>query len=513
VRKLFGSHGRIVIVLQKQGLAVIHRVPAQAKLIHENLLDTLPGSFRDVYENALEWLANHDCSAIGFKKVILRRKPVHYHQAMAAPAEHVYSPSELNREIKLHLEAGFPRVVVEAEISNLARPASGHLYFSLKDDRAQIRCAMFRSSASRMGIEVANGSKVLARGRISLYEPRGDYQLIIDSLQDAGEGLFDPAFKQPLAPYPARIGLITSPSGAAVRDLLHVMDRRWPVARIRLYPVLVQGNEAPVEIFHAIEAANRQGWAETLIIGRGGGSLEDLAAFNDEAVARAVFASSIPVISAVGHETDFSICDFVADLRAPTPSAAAELATPDQTVLKESFARMRRQLLRRMRDQLQQNGQKLDQLAHRLQQRHPANRLAEQEKRLTALMASLKLSVSRRLGDRALVLDSLSRRLSSQRPERKLAELLDRVLTARRSMERIAVKLVSGKRVELTNLARTLNAVSPLETIGRGYAVISSLETGEVITSSSQTQAGDRISAQVRDGRLDCTVDSVRKKS
>ena len=449
---------------------------------------------------------------------------------MAAPAEHVYSPSELNREIKLHLEAGFPRVVVEAEISNLARPASGHLYFSLKDDRAQIRCAMFRSSASRMGIEVANGSKVLARGRISLYEPRGDYQLIIDSLQDAGEGLlqrqfeelkkkldseglFDPAFKQPLAPYPARIGLITSPSGAAVRDLLHVMDRRWPVARIRLYPVLVQGNEAPVEIFHAIEAANRQGWAETLIIGRGGGSLEDLAAFNDEAVARAVFASSIPVISAVGHETDFSICDFVADLRAPTPSAAAELATPDQTVLKESFARMRRQLLRRMRDQLQQNGQKLDQLAHRLQQRHPANRLAEQEKRLTALMASLKLSVSRRLGDRALVLDSLSRRLSSQRPERKLAELLDRVLTARRSMERIAVKLVSGKRVELTNLARTLNAVSPLETIGRGYAVISSLETGEVITSSSQTQAGDRISAQVRDGRLDCTVDSVRKKS
>ena len=220
-----------------------------------------------MYENALEWLANHNGSEIGVKKFILRRKPVHYHQAMTATAEHVYSPSELNREIKLHLEAGFPRVVVEAEISNLARPASGHLYFSLKDDRAQIRCAMFRSCANRMGIEVANGSKVLARGRISLYEPRGDYQFIIDSMQDAGEGLlqrqfeelkkkldseglFDPAFKKPLAPFPSRIGLITSPSGAAVRDLLHVMDRRWPLAQVRLYPVLVQGSEAPAELLH-----------------------------------------------------------------------------------------------------------------------------------------------------------------------------------------------------------------------------------------------------------------------
>lgn len=455
---------------------------------------------------------------------------MHYHQAMTASSEHVYTPSELNREIKLHLETGFPRVVVEAEISNLARPASGHLYFSLKDDRAQIRCAMFRSSASRMGIKVANGSKVLARGRISLYEPRGDYQFIIDSMQDAGEGLlqrqfeelkkkldkeglFDPAFKQPLAPYPARIGLITSPSGAAVRDLLHVMDRRWPVAQIRLYPVLVQGSEAPAEILDAIEAANRHGWAETLIIGRGGGSLEDLAAFNDEAVARSVFASNIPVISAVGHETDFSICDFVADLRAPTPSVAAELATPDQSVLKESFERAQRQLRRRIRDQLQQAGQKLDHLAHRLQQRHPESRLAEQEKQLNALAASLKGGMIRRLSDRALALDSLSRRLSSQRPDRKLADLLDRVRAARRSMERLVVKTVSGKREELANLARTLNAVSPLETIGRGYAVISSLKTGDVISSSSQAQAGDRISAQLRDGKLDCTVDLVRKKS
>jgi exodeoxyribonuclease VII large subunit len=265
--------------------------------------------------------------------------------------EHVYSPSELNREVRLHLEMGFPRILVEAEISNLSRAGSGHCYFTLKDDKAQIRCALFRSAAVRQDVRLENGMQVLARGRISLYEPRGDFQLILESVQDAGEGalqrqfealkrklqvegLFDAAHKQALPPYPGRIGLVTSPRGAAVRDILHVLDRRWPLARVRLYPVLVQGSGAAVEIRAAIEAANRHRWAELLIVGRGGGSLEDLLAFNDEALARAVFASAIPVISAVGHETDLSICDFVADLRAPTPSAAAELATPDQAVLR-----------------------------------------------------------------------------------------------------------------------------------------------------------------------------------
>jgi len=447
---------------------------------------------------------------------------------MTTAAEHVYTPSELNREIKLHLETGFPRVVLEAEISNLARPASGHLYFSLKDEKAQIRCAMFRSSASRMGIQVQNGTRVLARGRISLYEARGDYQFIVDNMQDAGEGLlqrqfeelkkkldseglFDPVHKKTLPPYPSRIGLITSRSGAAVRDLLHVLERRWPIAQVRLYPVLVQGAEAPAEILHAIEAANQHDWAELLIIGRGGGSLEDLAAFNDETVARAVFASEIPVISAVGHETDFSICDFVADLRAPTPSAAAELATPDQAVLKESFARTQRQLERRTLDELQQNEQKLDHLAHRLQQRHPEARLAEQAKQLSTVDAALKRSMNRLFADRSLQLATLSSRLSSHQPDRKLAELLDRVKAARRSIERLTRNALRSKSEELANLARTLNAVSPLETIGRGYAVVKSIETGDVISTVSQVKAGDGVSAQLKDGTLDCTVESINK--
>ena len=445
---------------------------------------------------------------------------------MTQTSEHIYTPSELNREIRVHLEMGFPRILLEAEISNLARPASGHLYFSLKDDKAQIRCAMFRSSASRMGSAVQNGMKVLARGRISLYEQRGDYQLIVDSMQDAGEGilqrqfeelkkkldaegLFDPAHKQKLPPYPARIGLITSSSGAAVRDLLHVLDRRWPVAQVRLYPVLVQGDEAPPAILSAIESANQHGWAETLIIGRGGGSLEDLMAFNDEAVARAVFASSIPVVSAVGHETDFSICDFVADLRAPTPSAAAELATPDQAVLKESFSRGRRQLQRRIQDRMQQSTQELDHISHRLQQRHPASRLAEQAKQLEALNTSLTRSMNRTSRDHSLKLDTLSRRLTAHRPDRKLAELSGRVAFLGKAIERLTDGAVRSRRELLGNLARTLNAVSPLETIGRGYAVVTSAESGDVIGSVSQVEVGDSISAQLKDGKLDCTVDTV----
>jgi exodeoxyribonuclease VII large subunit len=442
-------------------------------------------------------------------------------------AEHVYTPSELNREVRLHLETGFPRILIEAEISNLSRPGSGHYYFTLKDDKAQIRCALFRSAAMRQDVRPENGMQVLARGRISLYEPRGDFQLIVDSVQDAGEGalqrqfdelkrklqaegLFDAAHKQALPPYPGRIGLVTSPRGAAVRDILHVLERRWPLARVRLYPVLVQGSGAAAEIRAAIEAANHQRWAEVLIVGRGGGSLEDLLAFNDEAVARAVFSSAIPVISAVGHETDFSICDFVADLRAPTPSAAAELATPDQAVLREAFARAQRQLGRRMLGRLQRDSQRLDHLGHRLQQRHPAARLADQSRRLRLLRAALKRDVRRLLESRALRLDTLTGRLAAHQPQRTLAVLAARISAARRSLDRLALEALRTRRQRLRELARTLQAVSPLELIGRGYAVITAAATGAVVTSVAQIAGGDRVEARLTDGSLVCTVDSIR---
>ncbi|MDX1380660.1 MAG: exodeoxyribonuclease VII large subunit, partial [Xanthomonadales bacterium] len=445
---------------------------------------------------------------------------------MAATAEHVYTPSELNREARLHLEAGFGRVVVEGEISNLSKPASGHRYFSLKDDKAQLRCALFRSAAMKSGLRLENGMKVLARGRISLYEPRGDFQMIVDSVQEAGEGelqrqfealkqklqdegLFDPARKRPLPTYPLRIGLVTSPRGAAVRDILQVLQRRWPLARVRLYPVLVQGEGAALEIRRALEAANRHSWSQLLIVGRGGGSLEDLAAFNDEGVARAVHASAVPVVSAVGHETDFSICDFVADLRAPTPSAAAELATPDQTALRETFGRSARQLLRRMRDRLHRDSQRLDHLGHRLQQRHPASGLVEQRRRLQNLDAAARRAIRRSLDSRAERLQSASARLAAHRPERRVAELAVRLATARRALERLARDAVRARSQQLGDLARTLHAVSPLAVIGRGYAVLTSPETGAVISSVEQIDTGERLFARLKDGRLDCRVESV----
>jgi exodeoxyribonuclease VII large subunit len=444
---------------------------------------------------------------------------------MNQAVEHIYTPSELNREVRLHLEAGFPRILLEAEISNLSRPSSGHLYFSLKDEKAQIRCALFRSAAARLAIRPENGMKVLARGRIGLYEPRGEYQMIVDGLQEAGEGLlqrqfdelknklaseglFDQACKQDLPAFPRRIALITSPGGAAIRDLLQVLERRWPIAGIRLYPVLVQGEAAPAEICRAIESANRHAWADLLIVGRGGGSLEDLMAFNDEAVVRAVFASAIPVVSAVGHETDFSICDFVADLRAPTPSAAAELSTPDQAILKESFSRLDRQLNRRMIDGLQRETQRLDHLSHRLVQRHPATRLAEQSRQLESSRETLRRSILRQLDQQAVTLKNLSRRLSVHQPGRKLSELASRIDIARRSVERSMSGAVSAKQQQLIDLARTLNAVSPLQTIARGYAVITSGSSGNVISSVAHTATGEDITAQLVDGRLHCTVNS-----
>jgi exodeoxyribonuclease VII large subunit len=298
-----------------------------------------------------------------------------------------------------------------------------------------------------------------------------------------------------------------------VRDILHVLSRRWPLARVRLYPVLVQGSGAAAEIRGAIEAANRHGWAELLIVGRGGGSLEDLLAFNDEAVARAVFSSVIPVISAVGHETDFSICDFVADLRAPTPSAAAELATPDQAVLREAFARAQRQLGRRMQGRMQRDNQRLDHLAHRLQQRHPATRLAEQSRRLQMLSAALTRDVRRLLESRALRRDTLARRLAGHRPDRTLAALAGRIGAARRSLDRLALEAVRARRQRLRELARTLHAVSPLEVIGRGYAVITAAATGAVVSSVAQVAGGDRVEARLTDGSLLCTVDSIGGRS
>ncbi|MEJ8566611.1 exodeoxyribonuclease VII large subunit [Elongatibacter sediminis] len=442
------------------------------------------------------------------------------------PSAYVYSPSELNREAKLHLEAGFPRVLVEGEVSNLSRPASGHHYFSLKDESAQVRCAMFRSSVQRARTELRNGLKIVARGRISLYEARGEYQLIVDSVRDAGEGalqrafealkkklgdegLFDASLKRPLPAFPWRIGVITSPSGAAVRDVLHVLKRRWPAAAVRVYGASVQGAEAAGELRAALARANREAWAQVLILGRGGGSLEDLQAFNEESLARAVADSTLPVISAVGHETDFSICDFVADLRAPTPSAAAELATPDGVQVKAGLERHQRMLKQRMQAGLQQRMQHLDHLTHRLAQRDPARRIREQADRLRTQRTALGRLLRRRLADLSQRVAGAEARLNRQHPQRRLNERREHLERLARLNRKQAAGSVDRARRRLAELARTLNAVSPLATLERGYATLSDPQSGRVLTSVREVQTGARLDARLADGRIHCTVDSV----
>ncbi len=417
----------------------------------------------------------------------------------------IYTPSELNHEVRLHLEAGFGRIWLEGEISNLSRPASGHLYFSLKDDKAQINCAFFKSNAGRIQFRPENGMQVQARGRLSLYEARGNYQLIVDSMQDAGEGrlraafealkkklqgegLFEAGLKQPLPAYPTRVAVITSPSGAVIRDILNVLKRRWPLASVRLYPVPVQGDEAAAAIELALEAVNRHGWAQAVILGRGGGSFEDLQAFNEESVARAIAISSLPVISAVGHETDFSIADFVADVRAPTPSAAAELLTPDGQALKRSFAEFALQFDRRIQAQLQRLSQKTDHLSRRLASQHPGRKMEEHYKLLGQLSSRLGTNGRRLVADRKL----------------KLERIVERIFAG-------GQRIVPERRSSLQELARTLNAVSPLPTLDRGYAIISDHQ--RLLGSVSGVQPGQAISAQLADGRIYARVDRVTAES
>src|ERR1700683_1480816 len=314
----------------------------------------------------------------------------------------VYSVSRLNREVRVLLERGFGTLWVEAEISNFSRPSSGHWYFSLKDANAQVRCAMFRQRNMLCALSARDGQKVLVRARIGLYEPRGEFQLVVEHMEDAGlgalkrqfeelsarlkaEGLFAAERKRPLPALPRRIGVITSPSGAAVRDILHVLARRFPAVAVMIYPVAVQGAQAPAEIFAALALACRRADCDVLILARGGGSLEDLWAFNDERLARAIVASPIPVISGIGHEIDFTIADFAADVRAPTPSAAAELVVPDAQEWLTAFVRLGSRLERCMRRRLEEHGERLRWLAGRAALVSPTARLGAHAQRLDEL--------------------------------------------------------------------------------------------------------------------------------
>jgi exodeoxyribonuclease VII large subunit len=439
----------------------------------------------------------------------------------------VLTPSQLNALARDMLEGAFPLIWVEGELSGVARPASGHLYFTLKDARAQVRCAMFKPRTTLIKFRPADGTQVLLRARLTLYEPRGDYQLVVEHMEEAGEGawlrafeelktrlsaegLFDAARKQALPRFPRRLGVITSPSGAAVRDVLSVLARRFPLAEVDVLPVPVQGTAAPAAIVAMLQRADAAARHDVLLLTRGGGSLEDLQAFNDEALARAIAAARTPIVSAVGHEVDITIADFVADLRAPTPSAAAELLVPDRSELLGLLRRRRQQLTNASRRTRESRGQRLDQVYHRLHAQRPAARLQRGHERLASLQRRLVVQVAQALRLRRERRLRLGLRLGALHPRRQWLEFGRRLASTGDRQHAAVLRRLERHALRLRELGRALNAVSPLATLDRGYATLRDAASGRVLSSTSKVQSGTALIARLADGEIDLRVEAVR---
>ena len=437
----------------------------------------------------------------------------------------IFTVSRLNQTVRLLLEQEMGQVWISGEISNFTQPASGHWYFTLKDDSAQVRCAMFRNSNRRVTFRPQHGQQVLVRANITLYEPRGDYQIIVESMQPAGEGLlqqryeqlkqrlaaeglFDQSLKKPL-PSPARqVGVITSKTGAALHDVLHVLQRRDPSLPVVIYPTAVQGEDAPGQIVRAIELANRRDECDVLIVGRGGGSLEDLWSFNDERVARAIFASRIPVVSAVGHETDVTIADFVADLRAPTPSAAAEIVSRNQLELLRQIHSQQQRLEMAMDYFLASNNQRFTRLHHRLQQQHPQLRLARQQTELVRLKQRLDTAVDARLRRASLQQQRLSQRLSQHTSLPRIHRLQTRLQQHEYRLSQLVSARLGASRERFATLAAHLEAVSPLATLARGYSVTQA-QDGKLLKQTRQIKPGDTLTTRLADGIVESQVTAI----
>lgn len=444
--------------------------------------------------------------------------------SLQSPA--IFTVTRLNQTVRSLLEREMGQVWITGEISNFTQPASGHWYFTLKDDTAQVRGAMFRNSNRRVTFRPQHGQQVLVRASVTLYDPRGDYQIIVESMQPAGEGLlqqkyeqlkaalsaeglFDQQFKQPL-PTPAHcIGVITSKTGAALHDILHVLRRRDPSLPVVIYPTAVQGDDAPGQIVRAIELANARQECDVLIVGRGGGSLEDLWSFNDERVARAIFASRIPVVCAVGHETDVTIADFVADLRAPTPSAAAEIVSRNQTELLRQIQSAQQRLEMAMDFFIANRTRRFTQLNHRLQQQHPQLRLARQQTVLEKLRQRMRVALDSQLKQATQRQRRVAQRLNQQNPQ-------PRIWRAQTRIQQLEYRLAESLRAQLSvtrerfgKAVTHLEAVSPLSTLARGYSVTTAAD-GKVLKQAKQVKTGDTLTTRLADGWLESEVKSVQ---
>jgi exodeoxyribonuclease VII large subunit len=438
----------------------------------------------------------------------------------------IMTVSELNRQTSQVLGDNFLSVLVAGEISNLSAPTSGHLYFTLKDPNAQVRCAMFRNQQRRLSVVPENGKLVIVKAQVGLYEPRGDYQLIVEHIDAAGdgalqkafealkrklsaEGMFDSVHKQGLPVLPKAIGVITSSTGAAVRDVLTVLKRRFSAIPVIIYPVSVQGFNAKNEIAQALVTANRLNNCEVIILARGGGSLEDLWAFNEEIVARAIFASKIPVISGIGHETDVTIADYVADVRAATPTAAAEFASPDYQQWQSQYIEFESRLIKILQRNINQMQQSLDWISKRLEQQHPGQKLAIKCLRIDELELRLQYSLQTVFRHHTGVIEAKVARLWQFNPAIHIKSLKLRESFASKRLSTIIERRLELGKQRFIRASQTLHAVSPLATLNRGYALAIHNATGEIVRSPEQLKIGDRTETRIAKGSYVSEVISV----
>jgi len=442
---------------------------------------------------------------------------------MDSSTPRIYSVSQLNRHIRSLLESRFPFIAVSGEIANLRRPYSGHLYFTLKDNEGQVKSVLFKTQQRYLVQSLEEGQHVVCKGRISVYEPRGEYQIIVDTVdfkgagdlhlayerlkkQLAAEKLFDPSNKQPIPPYPEHITLITSPDGAAVHDFIKIAGNRFPFTTLLVYPTAVQGPHAAGEIINAIKTVNKYNATDIIVLCRGGGSMEDLWCFNDEQLARAIYASRIPVVSAVGHEIDFTIADFVADLRAPTPSGAAEMLLPDKEAVQSILDQHRRTLSGRIERKILSYTHRLTYCQKRFSTLpHPIDNLLL---RVSHLGSRLGTTMIHQLTQLASELDRLQARLQRSSGIRSLHLKKQYIQTLKQQLEHHVFLMLEKKEQQLHHTAGVLDAVSPLATLSRGYAIARKTDPGKtVIKSADQVKSGDKIEVQVQHGTIPCRVE------
>jgi exodeoxyribonuclease VII large subunit len=439
---------------------------------------------------------------------------------------HVYSVSEITRDVRAILEAAFDKAWIEGEISNFRQAASGHAYFVLKDDKAQIKCVLFRGQSMGVKFKPEDGDQVLLFGRVTVYEARGDYQVIVEAMEPKGlgalqkafeqlkeklakEGLFDESRKKELPEIPWKIGIVTSPTGAAIRDMIHVIRRRNPKMSILLYPAKVQGEGSAEEIAQGIQALNKRKDIDVLIVGRGGGSIEDLWAFNEEVVARAIAESKIPVVSAVGHEIDFTVADFVADLRAPTPSAAAELVVPKLSDIVQDLEYLTNQMIERMEEDIEDYRERLRYLIDRRFFREPRQILETPTQRLDEMVQRLLRGLDQWVLVKRGNLTQAVHRLFQASPGKKIQTLSERQNDLMARLVRRMQSQIDLRKQKLAGTAKSLHALSPLNVLDRGYSIATSKKTGKALTSNKQVKKGDAVRIRLAKGQVDATVDET----